>query len=392
MKIGIVLPSLPAYSEIFFMNKIYGLVQSGHSVFLFINAHTSQKEFQGARVITTQPPNTFSFIFYWDVLLKLIYLLLFRFKTLSRYWILLKKEGYTFRSRCKLLIINRNLLLFSMDWIHYGFGTMAIDRELVPKAIGAKMAVSFRGFDIAIFPLSHPKCYEKVWKHTDKIHVISNDLQKKVLALGGQESSDKCVKISPAINIDFFKRTTSLSNFNTPYQFITVARLHWKKGFEYTLKALSLLKKEGLLFHYTIIGSGVDAERLQFVTHLLGLEKQVTFTGRLSHNAIKNYLEKTHVYIQYSIQEGFCNAVLEAQAMGVFCVVSDAEGLSENVVDGISGYVVARRKPIQLMLAIKKYLLTRKEQKDTEELFAYQRIKRDFSLEGQIEKFNNFYT
>ncbi len=49
--------------------------------------------------------------------------------------------------------------------------------------------------------------------------------------------------------------------------------------------------------------------------------------------------------LHISVEEGFCNAVIEAQAVGLPVVVSDAGGLPENAVDGLTGYVVSRRDP-----------------------------------------------
>ncbi|MFN4198205.1 MAG: glycosyltransferase family 4 protein, partial [Flavobacterium sp.] len=236
-----------------------------------------------------------------------------------------------------------------------------------------------------------PNCYSKLWKYVDKIHVISDDLKAKVIRSGGEELLPKCVKITPAIDITLFERKEPFPVFQPPYQFTTVARLHWKKGLEYTLKALSLLKKEGVLFHYTIIGSGVEEERLRFVVHVLGLEEEVTFSGKLSQEEIKTQLEKTHLYIQYSIQEGFCNAVLEAQAMGVFCVVSDAEGLSENIVDGVTGSLVPRRLPKLLSEQLKKDLARQEKFDVTVFNSSNDRVSNNFNLSKQREEFLNFY-
>jgi glycosyltransferase involved in cell wall biosynthesis len=391
MKIGLVLPALPAYSETFFRNKIQGLVQSGYEVFVFVNHLSTQNNYFGAQVISTCPPKKNSIFYFWDVLSKLLYLTFFRYATLVRFYTLSQKEGYTFLSCVKLLIINRNLLRYSLDWLHFGFGTMAIDRELVPKAIGAKMAVSFRGFDIAIYPLSRPNCYTKLWNYVDKIHVISDDLKAKVIRSGGEELLPKCVKITPAIDITLFERKEPFPVFQPPYQFTTVARLHWKKGLEYTLKALSLLKKKGVLFHYTIIGSGIEEERLRFVAQALGLEEEVTFAGKLCQEEIKAQLEKTHVYIQYSIQEGFCNAVLEAQAIAVFCVVSDAEGLSENIVDGVTGIIVPKRKAKDLASDIDLFLNRADKDKINYSLRGIERVKQVFEIKKQQALFVNFY-
>ena len=71
----------------------------------------------------------------------------------------------------------------------------------------------------------------------------------------------------------------------------------------------------------------------------------------------KNYLEKSDIYLQYSIQEGFCNSVLEAQAMGLLSIVSDANGLTENIIHNYTGWVVPKMAPKLLANCIKKFYL-----------------------------------
>ena len=61
-------------------------------------------------------------------------------------------------NRSKKLIIKKIILNLHIinekktDWLHFGFATQAIGRENIAKAIGAKMAVSLRGFDIGCIP------------------------------------------------------------------------------------------------------------------------------------------------------------------------------------------------------------------------------------------------
>jgi colanic acid/amylovoran biosynthesis glycosyltransferase len=56
-------------------------------------------------------------------------------------------------------------------------------------------------------------------------------------------------------------------------------------------------------------------------------------------------MDDADVFMHPAVTEGFCNAVLEAQAMQRPVVCSDAGGLPENVVDGLTGFVVRRRDP-----------------------------------------------
>lgn len=174
-------------------------------------------------------------------------------------------------------------------------------------------------------------------------------------------------------------------------QLLTVGRLHWIKGLDYILEALGLLHQKGIAFQYSIIGTGPEEERLRFTAHQLGIAELVTFAAKQSSESIKQHLEQTDLYVQYSIQEGFGNAVLEAQAMGVYCIVSDAEGLRENVLEGVTGNIVEKRNPQMLCEYIEKQLLLSGEQRLTNSLKGIERVKDEFRIEKQLEKFMNFY-
>jgi colanic acid/amylovoran biosynthesis glycosyltransferase len=276
-----------------------------------------------------------------------------------------------------------------VDWLHFGFGMLAVKKENVAAAMHAKMAVSFRGYDLYLSPLKHPGCYTTLFKKEVHYHVLSQEMKQELL--GHNIPSNRIQVITPAIDTQFFKRVSGNDKKNS-IQFITVARLHWKKGLEYSLEALALLKQSGLAFHYTIIGAGSEKERLVFAAHQLGILEQITFTGKLAQDEVKTRLENASIYIQYSIQEGFCNAVLEAQATGLLCVVSDAEGLAENVMDGITGFVIPKRKPILLANTIEKLLYLSEDKKVKMKEAAIERIHANFNLAKQKKEFLAFYS
>jgi glycosyltransferase involved in cell wall biosynthesis len=385
MKIGIVLPSVPSYSETFFTSKIKGLQANGFEVILFVN-NFSTKTALNCTIISSPKfsknklKNSFLSFYYF---LKTF---IFTFKSTHKLYELNRKDNLTILQNIKNIIINCHILTQKLDWLHFGFGTMAIDRENVAEAIGAKMAVSFRGFDHYVFPLKNKDCYKSLFSKKVKYHVLSegmkSDLMKQSIA------DERIIKITPAINTILFSSQSALENINN---FVTVARLHWIKGLDYTLEALSILHKKGIDFTYTIIGDGIEKERLIFLVHQLDLTEKVFFIGKLEHEAIKNQLDKATYYLQYSLQEGFCNALLEAQAMGKVCIVSDADGLIENVVNNETGFVVPKRNSELLAHKIIEVLNLNKVEKQTLTNNAVERINSIFTIDNQIKQFIDFY-
>ncbi|TDU34419.1 colanic acid/amylovoran biosynthesis glycosyltransferase [Gelidibacter sediminis] len=388
-KIGLVMSSVPGYSETFFRNKIQGLQDSGFEVILFVD-YLDKKNFNTSyKIIGAKNYGKSRFMNFMNGGLALITSCMLHPRASYKHYQLDKKDGVSFSKRIKNLMLNAFLLRQKLEWLHFGFGMLAKDRENVAEAIGAQMAVSFRGYDLYLSPLKHPDCYDSLFLKKAKYHVLSEEMKQTLMEYSIDAKNIRV--ITPAIDTDFFQNDHK-PQVRKFIEIITVARLHWKKGLEYTLEALALLKESGLSFRYTVIGDGIEKERLMFAAHQLGLSNQVIFKGKLSPNEIKKQLSQSDIYVQYSIQEGFCNAVLEAQAMGLLCIVSNAEGLAENVLDKHTGWVVEKRQPIILAQKIEEVIALSVVEKQSIRERAVDRVRNQFSLTQQQQKFQEFYT
>lgn len=393
--IGLVLSSAPGYSETFFRNKIAGLQGQGFEVLLFtVEGRGDVPKDLGCIVVAA--PN-----FKGSVLQVFVQGVFVLFRALLgcprvsfRHFKLDRAQGFSLGLCVKRLLQNAFMFGYPLDWLHFGFGMLAVGREHVAEAIGAQMAVSFRGFDLYLSPLKHPNCYTLLFNTNVRYHVLSHEMQQDLMGYGIPEHA--IYVITPAIDVQFFKDSAVSFEGKTPVvpkvlQIVTVARLHWKKGLEYTLEAMAVLKRRGVPFHYTIVGDGPEHERLVFAAHQLGIRQEVTFAGSLPPDLVKEQLQAADVYVQYSIQEGFCNAVLEAQAMGLLCVVSDAEGLAENVLHGKTGWLVPKRSPLLLAAQIQKVARLDALKAMNIRSTAVKRVRETFNLEQQQEAFVGFY-
>ncbi|MGN6567680.1 MAG: glycosyltransferase family 4 protein [Flavipsychrobacter sp.] len=387
-RIGIVLNNVPSYSETFFHNKINGLIEKGFDVILF--AEKNGNPFPAGWTVVSPYALPAKKLFRSLCLAAILAKLILRVPNkVKRFYKLEKGDGLSNKKILENIYINAHLLPYKLDWLHFGFATVALRRENVAKTIGAKMAISFRGYDIGIYPLKHPGCYKRVWSKTDKVHTISTDLLDKAYKLGLPH--DKPVsKITPAIKAEQFM-VSQENQTGGAINILTVARLNWKKGILYALHAIKELKDKGFNIQYTIIGDGEDKERLLFAVHQLGLINNVVFKGKVKSNMIPEYFKKHTIYLQPSVQEGFCNAVLEAQAGGLLCIVTDAEGLQENVLHNKTGWVVKRRNVKGITDAITQVIDMDESSKAEIRNSARERIEKEFTLEKQIAAFADFY-
>ena len=393
MKIGIVLSNPPEYSETFFTSKIKGLQANRMEVVLFVQKNDSEFSLCETKVAPKVYGNfikqSLSFLGVFISLLPFL-------KSVLTFIKLEKEAGSSILAILKKIYLNSHILRHKVDWLHFGFATQALGSELVAKAIGAKMAVSFRGFDINVYPLKHPNCYAKVWQNVDKVHSISNYLLEKTYGLGLSKLVPYSI-ITPAV--DFVKINKSpISNPQSPISntlpiIVTIARLNWIKGIDVAINAMKILKEKEIDFEYHIIGSGIgkDEERYKFQVYELGLTKNVFFQGKLSHIKTLDFLKDASLYIQPSYNEGFCNAVLEAQAFGKLCVVSNTGGLPENIHNNKTGWLVPKNNAEALANKLIEVIHLPEAEKQQISENAKQRVKELFTIEQQQEKFVEFY-
>lgn len=387
-KIGLVLSEPPGYSETFFNSKIKGLMENGHAVTLFTNP--TQETYKFCTHKKSPPVHRFLLLQLFQMGLVGVQLLPY-LNAVRKFVKLELQNGTTLKRTLEKVYLNAPLLKFKGDWLHFGFATTAIDRELIALAIGAKMAVSFRGYDINVYPLKHHHCYDLIWKRVDKVHAISKYLLEKGYLLGLSKLIPTQI-IPPAVDLKRLpKRITDRSS--ATLKILTIARFNWMKGIDYLIEVATYLKKSNLDFEWQLIGTGptFESERYLYHIHEAGLEQHVVLKGICSHSETLNILATADVYVQTSLNEGFCNAVLEAQAIGIPCVAFKVGGLPENIDAQKTGWLIP---PYDVKAMAKTIMdvcgLSNADKMGLSER-AIKRVREEFNLESQKHDFHEFY-
>jgi colanic acid/amylovoran biosynthesis glycosyltransferase len=390
VKIGLVLSNTPAYSETFFNSKIKGLIANGVEVVLY--TQVNNYEFDLCKVVTG-PKVYANPVLQLFNMLSVFLSLLPKLLVVKRYVVLERNEQTAWPNLIKKLYLNAHLLKADLDWLHFGFATQAIGSELVAKAIDAKMAVSFRGFDINVYPIKHPKCYVLLWDNVDKVHSISQYLLDRAYSLGLRKTTVSEI-ITPAITQETLCLTSKKQENNETLQLLTIARLHWIKGIDLLIETAALLKEKRVSFTWKIIGSGdqKSIERYKFHIYERGLQNEVLLIGKLTHEHTLTQLQRTDIYVQPSLNEGFCNAVLEAQALGKLCIATNVGGVPENIIDTKTGWLVSKYDANSLVAKTVEVMSLSNETKNSIRTAARTRVESQFTIKKQQQKFVKFYS
>lgn len=254
-------------------------------------------------------------------------------------------------------LMARNVLLAAAvarlrpDLVHFEFGVNAVRAVWLGDSLDVPTVVSLRGYDINYAGLDQAGYYDEVWARTDAVHVLSGDLWARALRRGCPPDMPR-MRITPAVDTAWFAPAHDSRRGSGPLVILTVARLHWKKGYEHTLAAVASLRDAGVDVEYRIVGDGPYEDAVRACIHDFGLSDRVRLLGAQSREGVRRELQQADVLVHGAVSEGFCNAVLEAQACALPVVCTDADGLGENVTDGVSGIVVPRRDSAALAEAV----------------------------------------
>jgi glycosyltransferase involved in cell wall biosynthesis len=141
-----------------------------------------------------------------------------------------------------------------------------------------------------------------------------------------------------------------------PWSIVSVGRLHPNKGHADLIRAIAILREQGLRVEGTIIGGGREMGNLAALIEALGLHGTVRLTGPLGEDEVRSTLGRADVFALASVNEALGVAFMEAMALGVPVVGCDVGGVGEVVVDGHTGLLVPPHEPAALAAAIRRIL------------------------------------
>lgn len=137
-------------------------------------------------------------------------------------------------------------------------------------------------------------------------------------------------------------------------EILNVGRLAPVKAQAVLLEAVEELGRRGVRVHATVVGAGPEGERLREIVERRGLEGQVTLTGAVSQDQIRELFAAADVFCLPSFAEGVPVVLMEAMAMELPVVATRIAGIGELVDDGVSGLLVSPARPDLLVDAVER--------------------------------------
>lgn len=171
------------------------------------------------------------------------------------------------------------------------------------------------------------------------------------------------------------------NEFNIPENMLVIGhigRFSEQKNHKYLLQILKKILEEVPDVKLILVGKGELEDNIQTMARKLGIFNNIIFAGIRSD--ISSILCAMDVFVFPSLYEGMPNTVIEAQATGLPCVISDTI-TKEADITGLVKYESLSKSPEEWARDIIAY--AGKERKSTKESF----IKNGYNIESVVREF-----
>jgi L-malate glycosyltransferase len=221
----------------------------------------------------------------------------------------------------------------------------------------------------------------------DAVVALNNQVSEEMQRIGVAEESIVCIPNGIEPEPDRRKSDYSIGD---SVKVVFVGRLHPQKGVDTLLKALKLAAQtdphDG--WRLVLAGTGPLEQALRSLAAELGISEWVEFLGQVED--VDGLLNQSDLFALPSFSEGMSNALLEAMAHGLPCIVTDIPGNHDLIRDKENGLLVPVDDPVVLAQVLVE---TARDEPTRRRLGqgAYQTVQTHYSLSQVADRYIQLY-
>ncbi len=289
----------------------------------------------------------------------------------------------------------------SFDIVHTHSAKTGFVGRIAAKLAGVKIIVhTVHGFP---FDSTSSTLVKKIYVLLEKIaakcstHIVCLHNADRDICINQLGINPKKIKVIPnGVDIARFtplhendkKNLREKNNFSkNSLVFIMVGRLWIQKNpIVYIKAAIKIIEeKKYPEIKFLLVGDGELKTEIESL--IKGYETQIVMLGW--QNNVSDYLKLSDVFVLPSLWEGMPLATLEAQAVGLPCLVSNVTGNLSTVSDGVEGYTFPPTQAEALKLLMLKMIDSKLREKLS--MSARQKIIKQHNIRDRINLIEELY-
>jgi colanic acid/amylovoran biosynthesis glycosyltransferase len=348
LKIAFFVTQFPSMSETFIANQVIALQKCGHHVHIFSQHKPAKQKLHQVILDANLPDITY----YLDDVpatrnQKILALLNKTVSNLFNRNILpLLKSFLHNQSSLSVYDFISFLDKPAYDVLHAHFGqngNYVTQLRTLGLYKDAKFITTFHGYDLDD---SYAKNnYYTALFQSCRLFTVNSLYSKKLLQQLGCDE-DKIVVLPVGLDINKFKLAAEKISTGYPLRILFTGRLMKFKAPDRVLEICSILKMNNRIkYNAVIIGDGPMLPVLQSLIEEYELYNEVKIEGAKTQEEIIEIMAQSDIFLYPGITyenraENQGLVLQEAQAMQLAVLVSDAGGMQEGVIDGVTGFVL----------------------------------------------------
>ncbi|MBU3154815.1 glycosyltransferase [Clostridium estertheticum] len=217
--------------------------------------------------------------------------------------------------------------------------------------------ISVWGSDIYEFPkgnIAKELLLKYILKGADKVCSTSYNMAEETRKYYNED-----IIITPfGVDIDKFKCYTPILSSNN----ITIGVIKGLEkiyGIEYLIEGFSKVIHEykgSKELKLLIVGDGTQKIKLESLVNELGINSNVTFTGKIDNDKVPEYINMMDIVCLPSLSESFGVSAVEACACGRPILATNVGGLKEIIFDDYNGFIIKQKSSEDIKLKIIKII------------------------------------
>ena len=247
------------------------------------------------------------------------------------------KVEWELRCRSSKRRLKRSLKGEGIEFVFIEYVDTAVRASDFLSETNIPFAICAHGYDASMM-LSSPS-YCQILRSLKPSFILSvSEHLKRRLALIGIPEDD--------IHVQPVDGKSIKSAYRKTHDFISVGRFTEKKcplALIYSMRELVKSHPESVLI---MIGDGPLWPECAKAVERFGLSRNVRLMGAMDHSSTLSMIAQSKIFLQHSVtsykgdQEGYPTAISEAMLTGLPVISTIHSGITEAVIEGVSGYLV----------------------------------------------------
>ncbi|KAI8912680.1 hypothetical protein EDD86DRAFT_188115 [Gorgonomyces haynaldii] len=211
---------------------------------------------------------------------------------------------------------------------HQAFSSMCHEAVIHARTMGLK--VVFTDHSLFGFQDTSSILTNKLLKFTlsdiDHVICVSHTSKENTVLRASLDPRDVSVIPNAIVAAEFKPK---LPRDDSKITIVVASRLVYRKGIDLLVQVIPLLCQMDDRIHFLIAGDGPKRIELEQMREINRLESKVELLGAVPHGQIRDVLVKGHIFLNASLTEAFCIAIVEAVSCGCLVVSTKVGGVPE---------------------------------------------------------------